>query len=68
MLSPHNNPSLLLCHFPPALKLEQTAQFDNTFLPTWVTEANNLTLQCTFTSALLPFQQDVSWFKDGKYG
>ncbi|XP_034730713.1 myomesin-3 isoform X2 [Etheostoma cragini] len=49
----------------PALKLEQEAQFGNTFPPTWVEEGDSLTLQCTFTSALLPFQQDVSWFRDG---
>ncbi|XP_028436038.1 myomesin-3 [Perca flavescens] len=49
----------------PALKLEQEAQFGNTFPPTWVKEGDSLTLKCTFTSALLPFQQDVSWFRDG---
>ncbi|XP_070767678.1 myomesin-3 [Enoplosus armatus] len=49
----------------PALKLEQEAQFGNTFPPTWVKEGDSLTLQCTFTSALLPFQQDVGWFRDG---
>ncbi|XP_045900459.1 myomesin-3 [Micropterus dolomieu] len=49
----------------PALKLEQEAKFDNTFPPTWVKEGNSLTLQCTFASALLPFQQEVSWFRDG---
>ncbi|KAM8735526.1 myomesin-3 [Acanthopagrus schlegelii] len=49
----------------PALNLEPEAQFDTIFPPTWVKEGNDLTLQCTFTSALLPFQQDVSWFRDG---
>ncbi|XP_070691358.1 myomesin-3 [Pempheris klunzingeri] len=49
----------------PGLKLEPEAQFGNTFPPTWVKEGGRLTLQCTFTSALLPFQQDVSWFRDG---
>ncbi|XP_076593460.1 myomesin-3 [Chaetodon auriga] len=49
----------------PALKLEQEAQFGSTFPLTWVKEGQRLTLQCTFTSALLPFQQDVSWFRDG---
>lgn len=44
---------------------EQEAQFGTSFPPTWVTEGNSLTLQCTFTSDLLPFQQDVSWFRDG---
>nr|XP_029535793.1 myomesin-2-like isoform X2 [Oncorhynchus nerka] len=35
------------------------------FPPTWVKEGENLTLQCAFSSALLPFQQDVAWFRDG---
>ncbi|XP_031709040.1 myomesin-3 [Anarrhichthys ocellatus] len=48
-----------------AFKHEQEAQFGNIFLPTWVTEGDSLTLQCTFTSDLLPFQQDVTWFRDG---
>ncbi|KAM9353647.1 myomesin-3 [Symphorus nematophorus] len=48
-----------------ALRLEQEAQFDSTFPPTWVKEGDSLSLRCTFTSALLPFQQDVSWFRDG---
>uniref|UniRef100_A0A3B5BB06 Myomesin 3 n=1 Tax=Stegastes partitus TaxID=144197 RepID=A0A3B5BB06_9TELE len=50
-----------------ALELQQEAQFDTSYPPTWVKEGDSLTLQCTFTSALLPFQQDVSWFRDGKY-
>ncbi|XP_042346235.1 myomesin-3 [Plectropomus leopardus] len=41
----------------------QEVQFDTMFPPTWVKEGDSLTLQCTFTSALLP--QDVSWFRDG---
>lgn len=45
--------------------LQQEAQFESSFPPTWVKEGKSLTLQCTFTSALLPFQQDVSWFRDG---
>ncbi|XP_035528933.1 myomesin-3 [Morone saxatilis] len=49
----------------PVLKLEQEALFGITFPPTWVKEGGSLTLQCTFTSALLPFQQDISWFRDG---
>ncbi|XP_008278820.1 myomesin-3 [Stegastes partitus] len=49
-----------------ALELQQEAQFDTSYPPTWVKEGDSLTLQCTFTSALLPFQQDVSWFRDGK--
>ncbi|XP_023271028.1 myomesin-3 [Seriola lalandi dorsalis] len=53
------------CWQTPALKLEEEAQFGTSFLPTWVKEGDSLTLQCTFTSALLPFQQDVSWFRDG---
>ncbi|XP_029360148.1 myomesin-3 isoform X2 [Echeneis naucrates] len=48
-----------------AWKLKQEAQFDTSFPPTWVKEGDSLTLQCTFTSALLPFQQDISWFRDG---
>uniref|UniRef100_A0A3Q1AWS3 Myomesin 3 n=1 Tax=Amphiprion ocellaris TaxID=80972 RepID=A0A3Q1AWS3_AMPOC len=46
---------------------QQEAQFDTSFSPTWVEEGDSLNLQCAFTSALLPFQQDVSWFRDGKY-
>uniref|UniRef100_UPI003AB0E41C myomesin-3 n=1 Tax=Centroberyx gerrardi TaxID=166262 RepID=UPI003AB0E41C len=48
-----------------ALVLEQDAQFGATFPPTWVKEGESLTLQCGFSSALLPFQQEVSWFRDG---
>ncbi|XP_030606297.1 myomesin-3-like [Archocentrus centrarchus] len=48
-----------------ALQLQQEAQFSASFPPTWVKEGDSLTLQCTFTSAPLPFQQDVSWFRDG---
>ncbi|KAM6910751.1 myomesin-3 [Xenentodon cancila] len=48
-----------------ALRMQQDAQFDVFFPPTWVKEGNSLTLESTFTSALLPFQQDVSWFRDG---
>ncbi|KAM7421303.1 hypothetical protein PAMA_015448 [Pampus argenteus] len=43
----------------------EEAQFGTVFHPTWVKEGDSLTLQCTFTSALLTFQQDVSWFRDG---
>lgn len=50
---------------PPALTLEEEAQFGTSFPPTWVKEGDSLTLHCTFTSALLPFQQDVIWFRDG---
>ncbi|XP_034030002.1 myomesin-3 [Thalassophryne amazonica] len=46
-------------------QFEQEALFDTTFPPTWVTEGHSLTLECTFTSALQPFQQDISWFRDG---
>ncbi|XP_053182875.1 myomesin-3 [Scomber japonicus] len=49
----------------PALQLEPDAQFGAVFHPTWVKEGDSLTLQCNFTSALLPFQQDVTWFRDG---
>ncbi|XP_068997823.1 myomesin-3 isoform X1 [Embiotoca jacksoni] len=48
-----------------ALQLQQEAQFGTYFPQTWVKEGQILTLQCTFSSALLPFQQDVSWFRDG---
>ncbi|XP_041649967.1 myomesin-3 [Cheilinus undulatus] len=44
---------------------EEEAHFEYAFPPTWVKEGNSLTLQCTFTSALPPSQQDVSWFRDG---
>ncbi|XP_026173045.1 myomesin-3 [Mastacembelus armatus] len=40
------------------------AQFGTCFPPTWVKEGNSLTLQCAFTSPLLPFQEDVTWFRD----
>nr|XP_046254368.1 myomesin-3 [Scatophagus argus]XP_046254370.1 myomesin-3 [Scatophagus argus] len=48
-----------------AVRLEQEALFGNTFPPTWVKEGNTLTLECSFTSALLPFQRDIIWFRDG---
>ncbi|KAG9337127.1 hypothetical protein JZ751_029718 [Albula glossodonta] len=41
------------------------ALFDSTFRPSFVKEGDSLTLQCGFTSALLAFQQDVAWFRDG---
>lgn len=44
--------------------LEQEAHFLNTFPPTWVTEGNKLSLQCSFTPAL---PQEVSWFRDGEH-
>lgn len=37
------------------------------FPPTWAKEGESLTLQCAFSSALLPFQQDVAWFRDGEW-
>lgn len=46
-----------------ALQLQPEASFS----PTWVEEGSSLTLQCTFTSALLPPQHDITWFRDGKY-
>uniref|UniRef100_A0AAX7SVB4 Myomesin 3 n=1 Tax=Astatotilapia calliptera TaxID=8154 RepID=A0AAX7SVB4_ASTCA len=49
-----------------ALQLQQEARFGTSFPPTWVKEGDTLTLECTFTSALLLFQKDVSWFRDGK--
>uniref|UniRef100_A0A8D2ZNG6 Myomesin 3 n=1 Tax=Scophthalmus maximus TaxID=52904 RepID=A0A8D2ZNG6_SCOMX len=48
-----------------ASNLEREAHFGTSFPPTWVKEGDSLNLQCTFTSALLPFQQDVTWFRDG---
>ncbi|CAM4696725.1 unnamed protein product [Leuciscus chuanchicus] len=44
---------------------EPDAQLDSTFPPTFVKEGESLLLQCSFTSALLPFQQDVTWYRDG---
>ncbi|XP_051576030.1 myomesin-3-like [Myxocyprinus asiaticus] len=41
------------------------AQLASIFNPTFVKEGDNLILQCSFTSALLPFQQDVMWYRDG---
>lgn len=46
------------------LNLEQEARFLNTFPPTWVTEGNDLTLQCSFTPAL---PQEISFFRDGEH-
>uniref|UniRef100_UPI0037E74D27 myomesin-3 n=1 Tax=Semicossyphus pulcher TaxID=241346 RepID=UPI0037E74D27 len=46
-------------------RVQEEAQFGITFPTTWVKEGDILTLQCTFTSALLSSQQDVSWFRDG---
>ncbi|XP_028837362.1 myomesin-3 isoform X2 [Denticeps clupeoides] len=52
-------------HMPiPAVEVE--AQFESTFPPTFVKEEDTLTLHCSFSSALRPFQQDVSWFRDGQ--
>ncbi|XP_005736130.1 myomesin-3 [Pundamilia nyererei] len=48
-----------------ALQLQQEARFGTSFPPTWVKEGDTLTLECTFTSALLLFQKKVSWFRDG---
>uniref|UniRef100_A0A8C5E8X9 Myomesin-3-like n=1 Tax=Gouania willdenowi TaxID=441366 RepID=A0A8C5E8X9_GOUWI len=45
--------------------LHPDAHFDLSFPTTWVKEGTSLTLQCSFTSTLLPFQQDVLWFRDG---
>ncbi|KAK7158319.1 hypothetical protein R3I93_009509 [Phoxinus phoxinus] len=44
---------------------EPDAQLDSTFPPAFVKEGESLLLQCSFTSALLPFQQDVTWYRDG---
>lgn len=48
-----------------AWELEPEARFGASFKASWVTEGDSLTLQVTFTSPLLPFQQDISWFRDG---
>ncbi|XP_035382488.1 myomesin-3 [Electrophorus electricus] len=45
--------------------LDQEASFASTFPPTFVKEGENLVLVCGFSSPLLPFQQDVTWFRDG---
>lgn len=45
---------------------EPDAQLASTFPPTFVKEGDSLVLQCSFTSALLPFQQDVTWYRDGR--
>ncbi|XP_026110000.1 myomesin-3-like [Carassius auratus] len=44
---------------------EPDAQLASTFPPTFVKEGDNLVLQCSFTTALLPFQQEVTWYRDG---
>ncbi|XP_034468054.1 myomesin-3 [Hippoglossus hippoglossus] len=49
----------------PGSRFEEEAHFGSCFPPTWVKEGDSLALRCTFTSALLPYQQDVSWFRDG---
>uniref|UniRef100_A0A3B1JXM4 Myomesin 3 n=1 Tax=Astyanax mexicanus TaxID=7994 RepID=A0A3B1JXM4_ASTMX len=46
--------------------VETEALFDSTFPPSFVKEGETLVLSCGFTSPLLPFQQDVSWFRDGE--
>ncbi|XP_008429299.1 myomesin-3 [Poecilia reticulata] len=53
------------CSQTTGLQQQKEAQFDMSFPPTWVKEGSGLSLQCTFTSGLLPFQQDVLWFRDG---
>ncbi|KAL2084759.1 hypothetical protein ACEWY4_020277 [Coilia grayii] len=45
--------------------LQQEALFGVTFAPTFAKEGETLTLRCSFTDPLLPFQQDVTWFRDG---
>ncbi|XP_018582424.1 myomesin-3 [Scleropages formosus] len=45
--------------------VEQEAHFEDTFPPTFITEGEPFTLHCGFSSPLLPFQQDVTWLKDG---
>ncbi|XP_076868595.1 myomesin-3 [Brachyhypopomus gauderio] len=55
----------LLCVQTTVPVLEQEALFASTFPPTFVKEGENLVLFCSFSSPLLSFQQDVSWFRDG---
>ncbi|XP_060756301.1 myomesin-3 [Neoarius graeffei] len=45
--------------------MEEEALFDTTFHPSFIKEGDTLTLSCSFTFPLLPFQQDVAWFRDG---
>ncbi|XP_041963044.1 myomesin-3 isoform X2 [Alosa sapidissima] len=45
--------------------VEREALFGSTFAPTFVKEGEILTLRCSFSEPLLPFQQDVAWFRDG---
>ncbi|XP_060717862.1 myomesin-3 [Tachysurus vachellii] len=45
--------------------MEDEASFDTTFHPSFIKEGDTLTLSCRFTFPLLPFQQDVAWFRDG---
>ncbi|KAJ8371283.1 hypothetical protein SKAU_G00113110 [Synaphobranchus kaupii] len=44
---------------------EQEALFESTFPPSFAREGESITLRCGFSSPLLPFQQDVAWFRDG---
>ncbi|XP_024917238.1 myomesin-3 [Cynoglossus semilaevis] len=44
----------------------EEALFGSCFPPTWVKEGKVLHLECVFTAPLLPYQQDVSWFRDGE--
>ncbi|XP_067093822.1 LOW QUALITY PROTEIN: myomesin-3 [Osmerus mordax] len=43
---------------------EVEAGFGMCFGPSWVKEGDSLTLQVTFSSTLLPFQQDLLWCRD----
>ncbi|TRY72904.1 hypothetical protein DNTS_011798 [Danionella cerebrum] len=47
-------------------RLTPEARLASMFPPTFVKEGDHLFLQCSFTSALLPFQQDVTWLRDGQ--
>ncbi|KAM9436580.1 myomesin-3 [Clarias gariepinus] len=45
--------------------IDEEALFDASFAPSFIKEGDTLSLSCSFTVPLLPFQQDVAWFRDG---
>ncbi|KAG5857994.1 hypothetical protein ANANG_G00025390 [Anguilla anguilla] len=44
---------------------EQEALFESAFPPSFAREGESIALRCGFSSPLLPFQQDVAWYRDG---
>ncbi|KAJ8289547.1 hypothetical protein GJAV_G00002550 [Gymnothorax javanicus] len=44
---------------------EQEGRFAYAFPPSFAREGESITLKCEFSPNLLPFQQDVAWFRDG---